>query len=172
MLPIEMDLRKIERLSIQRDRENFQFRAYLKNMDPKAVDRVVYRLHKIITAQINCLDCGNCCNSLVPRVTDEEIAKLAGIDNISVGEFEERHLEEDKSNNSKFLKAMPCRYLEGKSCTVYENRPAECRSYPHTYRRGFIFRTLTVIANYAICPIVFNLLENLKKELDFKPDNG
>lgn len=168
MLPIETDLEKIERLAIKRENENFAFRMFLKSLDDKEVDRIVHRLHREVTRQIDCLECGNCCNSLVPRVKEEEISFLAGLDNVPVEEFIANHVEEDKYEGSLFLKATPCRYLDGKACTIYENRPKECREYPYTHRRGFVFRSLSMITNYAICPIVFNIMENLKAELEFK----
>jgi Fe-S-cluster containining protein len=168
MLPIEMDLAKIERLAIQRENENFDFRMFLKSLDSKDVDKIVHRLHREVTHRIDCLECGNCCNSLVPKVREEEIIYLAGLDNITVEEYTMEHLDEDKYEASLFLKATPCRYLNGKACTIYENRPKECREYPYTHRRGFVFRTLNIIANYAICPIVFNIMENLKIELEYK----
>jgi uncharacterized protein len=173
MLPIEMDLTKIERLAIKRENENFAFRAFLKNIDNHKVDRISRRLHYEITALIDCQECGNCCNSLVPRVTSEEILTLAEIDQVSTMQFISEHLDEDKFDGYLFLKSTPCRYLNGKSCAIYDNRPKECREYPFTHRRGFVFRTLGMITNYAICPIVFNLLENLKSELGFrrKSDN-
>ena len=168
MLPIEIDLAKIERLAIQRENENFAFRMFLKSHDDKDVDKIVHRLHREVTRRIDCLECGNCCNSLVPKVREEEIIYLAGLDNISVEEYTKEHLDEDKYEASLFLKVTPCRYLEGKSCTIYENRPKECREYPYTHRRGFNRRTLNMITNYAICPIVFNIMENLKIELEYK----
>jgi uncharacterized protein len=168
MLPIEMNLAKIERLAIQRENENFAFRMFLKSLDGKDVDKIVHRLHREVTRRIDCLECGNCCNSLVPRVREDEISLLAGLDKVSVEDFTKDHLEEDKYDGSLFLKATPCRYLNGKACTIYENRPKECREYPYTHRRGFVFRTLSMITNYAICPIVFNIMENLKIELEFK----
>ena len=82
--------------------------------------------------------------------------------------FTREHLDEDKYEGSWFLKATPCRYLDGKECTIYDIRPKECREYPYTHRRKFVTRTLGMISNYAVCPIVFNVLENLKAELKFK----
>ena len=168
MLPIEMDLTKIERLAIKRESENFAFRMFLKGLDDKELDKIVQKLNREVTSRINCLECGNCCNSLVPRVNDQEIELLAALDNVTKETFTREHLDEDKYNNSLYLKATPCRYLDGKSCTIYSNRPLECRVYPYTHKQGFVFRMLYMITNYAICPIVFNVLENLKVELNYK----
>lgn len=172
MLPVEMDLSKIEKLSIQKENENFKFRAFLRSLDSLEVDRVVHRLNRKVSQAIDCTECGNCCHSLVPGVTEEEITRLAALDNITPEEFDKKHLEDDKFAGTKFLKAIPCRYLEGKICSVYDLRPHECRSYPHLHKKGFVYRTLSVISNYGICPIVFNVMENLKIELNFKTQPG
>lgn len=172
MLPIETDLSKIEKLSIQKENENFKFRAFLRGLDPSEVDRVVHRLNRKVSRAIDCTECGNCCHSLVPGVTEVEITRLAALDNITKEEFDSRHLEDDKFAGTKFLKAIPCRYLEGKICSIYDMRPNECRSYPHLHKKGFVYRTLSVISNYGICPIVFNVMENLKIETNFKSQSG
>jgi uncharacterized protein len=168
MLPLELDLTKIERLSIKRENENYSFRAFLKGKDIEKVDKIVHRLHKEITSLIDCQKCGNCCISLVPRVKENEIVYLAGLDKVSVEEFIRENLEPDNYDNSLFLKHTPCRYLSGTRCSIYENRPLECKAYPYTHRPGFSTRTLNMISNYGICPIVFNIMENLKMEMGYK----
>lgn len=172
MLPVEIDLSKIEKLSIRKENENFKFRAFLRGHEPSEVDRTVHRLNRIISREIDCTECGNCCHSLVPAVTEEEISRLAALDNITPEEYSLNHLEDDNFARTKFLKAIPCRYLDEKICSIYDLRPNECRSYPHLHKRGFVYRTLSVISNYGICPIVFNVMENLKVELNFKGQPG
>lgn len=168
MLPIETDIKTIERQAIINERENFRFRAFLKSkFDSKIVDKAVHRLHREITSKIDCRECGNCCYSLTPTVTDSEIETLANLENISPEMYEELYLDEDKFDNVKYLKSAPCRYLDGKLCSIYPNRPAECRSYPHTQKKRFMARTLFMNTNYGICPIVYNIIENLKFELKF-----
>lgn len=168
MLPIETDMKTIERQAIINESENFRFRAFMKSkIDSKTVDRAVHKLHRKISEKINCCECGNCCFSLTPTVTDPEIETLAKIENISPETYEKLYLEEDKFDNVKYLKMAPCRYLEEKLCTIYPNRPAECRSYPHTQKNRFMTRTLFMNTNYGICPIVYNIIENLKCELKF-----
>lgn len=172
MLPVEMDLSKIEKLSIRKENENFKFRAFLRGFEPSEVDRIVHRLNRSVSRAIDCTECGNCCHSLVPGVTEEEICTLAAHDNVTPEEFTTNHLEDDKFAGTKFLKAIPCRYLDGKICSIYDIRPNECRSYPHLHKKGFVYRTLSVISNYGICPIVFNVMENLKIELNYNNQAG
>ena len=63
---------------------------------------------------------------------------------------------------------IPCRYLDGKKCSIYEDRPAQCRNFPYTNADGFVSRLWGMIGFYEICPIVFNLMERLKNEWRFR----
>jgi Fe-S-cluster containining protein len=57
--------------------------------------------------------------------------------------------------------------MDGKLCSIYEIRPHECRMFPYTQEDGFIFRIWGMLAFYSVCPIVFNVMEELKDELGF-----
>jgi Fe-S-cluster containining protein len=59
----------------------------------------------------------------------------------------------------------PCPMLNGKLCSIYENRPDVCRSFPHLEQPAFTSRLMGVIDNVAICPIAFNAFEDLKAKL-------
>ena len=101
-------------------------------------------------------------------VTDVEIKRLSVIDSVSPKYFKENFTEQDDLEEALYLKDTPCKYLSDKKCRIYGDRPAVCKSYPHTHLNDFNSRTLEIIANTAICPIVFNLFELLKRELGFR----
>jgi hypothetical protein len=78
-----------------------------------------------------------------------------------VGRIERLAVElEDKYR----FKNLPCPFLSGNTCTVYDVRPEDCRSYPHLRKGEFVFRLMGVVCNCAVCPIVYNVLERLKGE--------
>ncbi|MFO8067839.1 MAG: YkgJ family cysteine cluster protein [Bacteroidales bacterium] len=168
MIHLETDLEKISRISKSKKRENLSFRTFLKGKDNDKLDVIIQRLNKEIEGQIDCTKCGNCCINLRPCLTKNEIDTLARIDDISSDVFIEKYTEEDNFENIKYLKDTPCKYLSDKKCTIYDNRPEDCRSFPHTHKSSFNSRTMGIIDNYGICPIVFNLLERLKMELRFR----
>ena len=168
MKNLELNLDKIQALGSEREDENFAFRSFLKSHDPERIDNIVKPLNKKITEQIDCTTCGNCCHHLRPLVSVEEIKKLSQIDGISTTEFTEKHTKKEAFDNDRYLKATPCKYLKDKKCSIYTDRPEDCRSYPHTHKAGFTRRSLGLIQNYSICPIVFNLFEQLKQELNFE----
>ncbi|MBN1185128.1 MAG: YkgJ family cysteine cluster protein [Bacteroidales bacterium] len=164
----ELDLEKIALIGKQKEEENFDFRIFLKGQDMKKIDGIVHRINEQITLQIDCRKCGNCCKTLRPCVTESEINTLSGIDKFTRTDFVRRFVEIDKSEDITYLKDIPCKYLIDKSCSIYPDRPEDCKSYPHVQKPEFITRTLGMIDNYGICPIVFNLFEQLKEESGYE----
>ena len=159
-MPLETNLSKIKKIAAKREDENFRFRAFLKGKDSKEVDSVVHQLHTKIASQIDCSLCGNCCYCLKSKVSKEDITVLARLENISPEKYLTCYCEEEMG--SIYLKDIPCRYMDGKKCSIYEHRPIQCKTFPYTSKEGFISRLWGMIGFYAICPIVFNLMEELK----------
>ena len=102
---------------------------------------------------------------LKPCLKETEIRRLAKIDNLEISVFEDRFVEKDPLDGAKTLKNSPCKYLSGKLCTIYNDRPGDCRSFPHTHKPDFTTRSWEMIDNCSVCPIVYNVWEGLKGEL-------
>jgi Fe-S-cluster containining protein len=162
---LERDLSKIRQLAARREDENYRFRKFLKCRDRKKTDNIVHRLHAQITPLIDCTSCGNCCRFLTPKLSAEDINVLAQMENISPDDYKAAYCEEDFGN--VYLNDLPCRYLDGNKCGIYENRPMQCKTFPNTNKPDFTSRLLGMISFYEICPIVFNIMEKLKDELRF-----
>ena len=159
---IETDLVRIQRLSQERDDENWEFRSWLKQNAPDDIDRIVKALSQKYFGLIDCRECGNCCRSLQVEFKKSELLSIAKTLGQSIEAFEKRHMSDGKVN-------PPCPMLDGKLCSIYENRPEVCRSYPHLEQPDFTFRLMGVIGNVAICPIAFNAFEELKGKLGWWP---
>lgn len=168
MKTLEIDLNRIKQISKENEDENFRFRSFLKGKDSDKVDRIVHRLYKEIVNKIDCTQCGNCCNIFTTTITDKEIDVLAKNDNFSRDYFIENFTMLDEFENLRYLKDVPCKYLSGKKCSIYDIRPGACRSYPHIHKNSFNSRTLGVLSNCEVCPIVFNVWESLKEEFRFR----
>ena len=168
MKELELNLEKIALISEQKEKENIKFRIFLKGQDFERIDSIVHEINEQITSQIDCKNCGNCCKSLRPCLTESEIDTLSAIDDLKRADFIKRFVGSDNFEEVKYLKDIPCKYLNNKTCSIYTNRPEDCKSYPHTQKPEFITRALGMIDNYGICPIVFNLFEQLKRKLGYK----
>jgi Fe-S-cluster containining protein len=163
---IELDLKKIEELGKLRERENMRFRSYLKGKGSNRIDKIVHRLNLEISGQIDCTECGNCCKKLKPTLNNKDIVRISDRINFSTEIVKEKYIE--ISDGEHLFKNLPCSFLHENKCSIYNDRPDDCREYPFLHKKEFITRLWGVIANYSICPIVFNVFERLKAELKFK----
>ena len=167
---IETDLNIIKNNSEIREEENFEFRFFLKGQDSDKIDKIVHKLYREVLEYIDCTKCANCCIELETCFTKEELDLLTKHLNIDTEEFINKSTKPDQFGDKDkfFLNSKPCKFLTDKKCTIYELRPEECNSYPYLHKDNFNSRLIGVIENYAICPIVYNVYELLKQEMNFK----
>lgn len=158
---MQIDIPTIQKLSRQKERENEYFRRKVKygiNYSHAGFLRIVDN----VQSQIDCTQCGHCCQILSPIVTQRDIKRISPYLKLSPQEFTVRYLEQ-KQNNIYRIKQKPCPFLEDKKCSIYLMRPKECRDYPHlTKREPIIFRMYNFLTNVSICPIAFNVWEEYK----------
>jgi Fe-S-cluster containining protein len=155
---IETDLSRIQSLSREHDEENWEFRSWLKQNAPDDIDGIVQALSQKYFALIDCTQCANCCRSLQAEFKKSELHTIAETLGQSIKEFEKQFMSEGIVN-------PPCPMLDGRLCSIYDNRPEVCRSFPHLEKPLFTSRLMGVIDNVAICPIAFNAYEELKTKL-------
>ncbi len=169
-MKIETDLNLIKRNAKLREKENLRFRAYLKGRDPDKVDAIVHALFEKVAERIDCTECANCCIELETSFRMDEIDRMSEYLQIDKIEFINQSTKPDEyGEKDKFvLNSTPCQFLKDNKCTIYPVRPEECRSYPHLQKDEFIFRLFSVIDNYEICPIVYNVYELLKQRFNFR----
>lgn len=161
------DLQKIKLVASDKEAENDEFRIFLKQQDSAQIDSIAYKLNEEITPQINCTLCGNCCKSLIINVTQQETESLATHLKTTVTVIKEKYIE-ISGQGQMIINTIPCHFLEGTSCSIYENRFTECREFPHLHKNNFTARLFGILMYYALCPIIFNVVEKLKEKLDFR----
>jgi len=77
----------------------------------------------------------------------------------------EKYLEVDSDGDYVF-RSSPCPFiLPDNYCSIYDSRPKACREYPHTDRKRMHQIFSITQKNISICPIVFNVVERIKKEI-------
>ena len=97
-------------------------------------------------------------------ITDRDIERIAHRQKMKEVDFINRylHIDEDQwyvFNNTPCPFLMPDNY-----CMIYDYRPKACHEYPHTDRRRFYQLLDLTMLNRELCPIVYEVVELLKKE--------
>ena len=160
------DPNEVQRLAEELQEENWAFRAWIKsNFDPddERLMSVVRRLAEDVTARIDCKTCANCCQVLAPSLNRHDLKRLACALDQDVPMLRATYLRRDESGKWELL--APCPLLDGKLCRVYDVRPKPCREYPHLHN-DFRSHSIARIKDTFLCPIVFNVVEEMKVELE------
>ncbi len=163
MTPLNKILGNLTKLASKAESSNKSLIRQLKTKKPANLDYMMQEIHHSVFQEIDCLECGNCCRSLGPRLTARDIEKLAKPLQMKTNRIIEKYLMMDEDHDYVF-KSMPCPFLGSENfCAVYEYRPQACREYPHLDRRKFIQILDLSIKNSGTCPAVFQAFEMLKK---------
>ena len=163
------DLVQIQRAAVAQADENNGFRTFVKlelEFSDRRLNTIVSETTAEVWQHIDCRTCANCCRSQYPTFSRPEVQRIAAYLGLTAEELHTRYLTSDAGSGKYITRELPCPFLEGNLCTIYEVRPAVCAGYPHL-QRNFRSRLWQNIDNAAVCPIVFNVLENLKTSLGF-----
>lgn len=148
--------------------ENYVFRAYLKNhADIDELDQQFLKMHKELFVNYDCSKCRNCCKEYSASFEEYELATVADFLKISEKEFRDNYIEEEFGEYQ--IKKRPCCFLkEDGICEIEECKPKSCQGYPFTDKPERLFSLLSIIESASVCPVVFEMIERLKKEYMFK----
>lgn len=129
----------------------------------KNLDEVFHRLNEKYIAEINCLDCANCCKKLGPRIYNSDIERIAKKMKMKSSDFFNSYISTDEDGDFIF-NSLPCPFLEENNfCSIYENRPKTCRDYPHTHRKNIKSIIDITLKNADYCLIVKKIIKEINQ---------
>ncbi len=149
-------------------RSSEHIKAYRRMLEKSPRNKILANLpalHEAAFAKIDCLHCAACCKNYSPRFKQPDIKRLAKRLKLKEGELVARYLRLDEDGDY-VVQSSPCPFLgEDNACSVYEDRPSDCRRFPYTDEDVVIKRVPLTLKNASFCPITFYVLENLKERL-------
>jgi Fe-S-cluster containining protein len=166
-MKLETSISKIEALTRQKEHDDTEYRDLLEDcgLTTEEIDAIVRKHYREVSAEIECPECGNCCKVFRPMLTAGDIDRLAGRLKMPREDFIAKYLNGYRNGEEHYYKLTPCPFLVDNACTVYSDRPDDCRSYPSLQRAGFMSRLDLAFSSCSVCPIVYNVYERVKQEI-------
>ncbi len=169
--PLIREIPLIQRYARHNEAQDYRFRTFLKvrlNLSNKELDAIVQQTTDDVWKQIDFTTCANCCRTLQIIVDAKDIRRMSARLGITPQKFSQRYVQTD-ADGAKYFASTPCTFLGADNrCMVYEDRPQACRDFPYLHASDFRHRTLMMIENTAVCPIVFNVWQELKQRFRFR----
>lgn len=159
----QTDLGLIAEESKRRADDYAAFRYYVE-LDERSdaeLDALVEDIAAPIIDGIDCTQCANCCRSLDVYVTPDDAHRLSTVIALDTIIDHERAQADEEWG---MLRDKPCRFLDGKLCSIYAHRPDSCRLYP-VFTPDFRWTVEEVLGGVGLCPIIYNVIEELQRVL-------
>ncbi len=140
-----------------------QYRQYLQRADKQKTLKLLPDLHEEAFAQIDCLQCANCCKNYSPRFKTPDIKRISKHLKLKESVFIDTYLRLDEDGDY-VVKNSPCPFLGADNyCSIYDQRPSDCHRFPYTDEDVLLKRPAITLKNSSFCPAVHYVLEKLIK---------
>ena len=137
------------------------YKQYLERADKNTVLRQLPALHEEAFSKVDCLQCANCCKNYSPRFKTPDVKRISRHLNLRESDFIEKYLVVDEDGDF-VARTKPCPFLGTDNfCTIYDERPSDCRRFPYTDEDVIIKRPVLTQKNLSFCPITYYVVEKL-----------
>lgn len=130
----------------------------------KTPTKLLKQVNESVWAEVDCLECANCCKTMTPTFTKAEVKKIAAHFQISYKQYYEKYLSYDEKDKDIINKSTPCQHLmKDNKCEIYPIRPKDCSGFPHFVRKDFHYQVeqKTYQNNIPRCPATLLFVEKL-----------
>jgi Fe-S-cluster containining protein len=140
------------------------YKRFLEKADKNAVLKQLPDLHEEAFSKIDCLQCAQCCKNYSPRFKTPDIKRISKVLKMRESVFIDTYLRLDEDGDY-VVKSTPCPFLGADNfCSIYEDRPSDCRRFPYTDEDVFLKRPAITLKNATFCPAVYYVLERLMEK--------
>ncbi|MEY3349528.1 MAG: YkgJ family cysteine cluster protein [Bacteroidota bacterium] len=140
------------------------YKQFLSRVDKNKSIRILPALHEEAFEKVDCLACANCCKNYSPRFKTPDIKRISKVLSLKESVFIETYLKIDEEGDF-VLKSKPCPFLGSDNyCSIYDDRPSDCRRFPYTDEDVFVKRPSLTLKNTSFCPAAYYVIEKLMQE--------
>ena len=168
------DPKKATLLAEEKLDESYEFRSYVKGYlkwSDKKLDTTVQRILTDVKKHIDCSKCRNCCIESTASMEADEITCAAAKLGMSVVDFSEKFLTKNQFGEV-IANETPCPFFKDMNCILGDSKPDGCKDFPFLDRDDIRQRLLGIVANTVLCPIVYNVIEELKAEVGWRKNRS
>lgn len=141
------------------------YKQFLQRVPKNEVLKRQGVIHEEAFDKVDCLSCANCCKGYSPRFKTPDIKRISKLLGMKEGVFIEKYLQEDQEGDF-VLQRTPCAFLgEDNYCSIYEDRPSDCRRFPYTDEDVLVKRVPLTLKNTSFCPITYVVIERLMEDI-------
>jgi len=163
-----VNLRSFNQKVRHRKKSYKRFLTRLEKNTPANLDRLTTIVEKEVWQEVDCLTCANCCKTMTPTYTGEDIRRISKHLHMSANAFKKKWLTKDKSNGDWMNKSTPCQFLnlENNKCSIYHVRPVDCAGFPHLPKKKMVDYMHVHKQNIEYCPATFKMVEKLIERIE------
>jgi uncharacterized protein len=163
-----VNLRSFRQLVLHNKRRMKRFLSRLEKKAPKGLQALTVEADKAVWQRTDCLDCANCCKTMSPTYTKEDVRRISRHLEMSEAAFRKKWLYKDKTGDWMNVK-QPCQFLDLKTnmCNIYAVRPRDCAGFPHHVKKKMNADYMHMYKqNIEYCPATYRLVEAVMEKVN------
>ncbi|MEP6748105.1 MAG: YkgJ family cysteine cluster protein [Bacteroidota bacterium] len=143
-----------------------RFRMFLSRLEKsphKELKAMTIAADKHAWRETDCLSCANCCKTMTPTFTPEDIKRISSHLDMTGKAFKEKYLYKDKRDGDWMNVKQPCQFLNltDNKCSIYDVRPADCSGFPHHDKKKMTDYVHVYKQNVEYCPATYKWVEKI-----------
>jgi uncharacterized protein len=160
-----INLRSFKQIVRYHKRRIRNFLTRLEHKNPKGLNELVIEADAKVWKEVDCLGCANCCKTMSPTYTREDVKRISKHLNMTGRAFREKWLYKDRTGDW-MNKKQPCQFLDLQTnmCSIYAVRPRDCAGFPHHTKRKMVGYMHMYKQNIEYCPATYKLVERVMEE--------
>jgi len=160
-----VNLRSFRQIVRHNKRRIKGFLTKLENKPLRGLDKITAEADKAAWGRTDCLHCANCCKTMSPTYTKEDVKRISKHLGMTEKAFREKWLYKDKTGDWMNVK-QPCQFLDLKTnmCNIYAVRPRDCAGFPHHTKKKMVEYMHMYKQNIEYCPATYRVVEYIMEK--------